>query len=274
MSLVLLLKENANQIGEEATLLLEDTNIKGYIALGHGQLLLQYQKTADMFISSIESGHDAEFVKHIDSVGHESAVRGFYLSDAQQFISTMREAALNCVEKNSTDSTESLKYSRIIMKLVDKARLTIGEAFLAAREEIIVQQKIALQELSTPVIPIFDNILIVPLIGAIDTARARDIVENLLQGIVKEQAKIAIIDVTGVPTIDTNIGHHLIKAVQAGRLLGCTCILVGIRPVVAQTIIHLGIDFSNIPTKQSLHQGLEYAFKLLKLEIKKNNADV
>lgn len=272
MSLVSLLKENAQRIAEEATSVLEETGGNNYTRLSMEQLLSQTKKTVDMFIYCIETGHDKDFTDYIREIGRERALQGYSLTEVQNAISIIREAFLNSLEKTSDEREEILRRSRIIMKVIDKGRIGISEAFLQTREEIIAQQRITLQELSTPVIPVFDDILVVPLIGAIDTSRARDILQNLLQGIIKENARIAILDVTGVPIIDTNVGHHLIKTVQAAGLLGCTCILVGIGPVVAQTIINLGVDFSNITTKRSLRQGLEYAFNLLNLEIRAINS--
>jgi len=268
MSLVTLLSENELQIAENAVSMIEQRNIGKYASLARDQLMEQTRKTVGMFVYSIESGKDSDFSDFMMEVGRERALMGFQFKDVQIAVSMIREAILDCLEKTSDEKEEILRRFRIIMKVVDKARLALGEAFLQTREEIIARQKLALQELSTPVIPVFDYILVVPLIGSIDTARSQDILQNLLQGIVKEQAKIAILDVTGVPVIDTNVGYHLLKTVQAANLLGCTCIVVGIGPVVAQTIVNLGLDFGKLVTRHNLRQGLEYALKLLHLEIR------
>lgn len=129
-------------------------------------------------------------------------------------------------------------------------------------EHVVSLQRIALQELSAPLIPVMDNITIMPLIGTIDTERAKFIMENLLEGVMRHNAEVVLIDITGVPVVDTMVAHHLFQATEAVRLLGAKCILVGIRPEIAQTIVNLGINFSNLPTKSTLKKGF-----LLALEI-------
>jgi rsbT co-antagonist protein RsbR len=129
-------------------------------------------------------------------------------------------------------------------------------------EHVVSLQRIALQELSAPLIPVMDNITIMPLVGTIDTERAKFIMENLLEGVMRHNSEVVLIDITGVPVVDTMVAHHLFQATEAVRLLGAKCILVGIRPEIAQTIVNLGIDFSKLPTKSSLKKGF-----LLALEI-------
>ena len=134
--------------------------------------------------------------------------------------------------------------------------------FLDNRLEMINKQQKAIIELSTPVIPLLDNILIVPLIGTIDTNRANQIMENILYGITEKEAEVVIIDITGVHLVDSTVAHHLIKAYHAARLLGATCLLVGMRPEVAQTVAQLDISFEQVVTKNNLAQGIEYALSL------------
>ena len=112
--------------------------------------------------------------------------------------------------------------------------------------------KVALQELSAPLIPVFDKITVMPLVGTIDTDRAKKIMENLLQGVVKHRSEVVLIDITGVPVVDTMVAHHIIQAAEAVRLVGAKCLLVGIRPEIAQTIVNLGINLNEIITKNSL----------------------
>ena len=134
-------------------------------------------------------------------------------------------------------------------------------------ENIVSIQRVALRELSAPLIPVMDNITIMPLIGTIDTERAKLIMENLLDGVIKHHAEVVLIDITGVPVVDTMVAHHIIQAAEAVRLIGSTCILVGIRPEIAQTIINLGIDLSKFPTKSSLRKGFQSALELTNREI-------
>lgn len=126
-------------------------------------------------------------------------------------------------------------------------------------ERTVSMQKIALQELSAPLIPVFEKISIMPLIGTIDTDRARLIMENLLDGVLKHRADVVLIDITGVPVVDTMVAQHIIQAADAVRLVGAKCMLVGIRPEIAQTIINLGIDLNHITTTSTLRKGIEEA---------------
>lgn len=128
-------------------------------------------------------------------------------------------------------------------------------------EQIVSLQRVALQELSAPLIPVMDGITIMPLIGTIDSERAKLIMENLLQGVVNHNSEVVLIDITGVPVVDTMVAHHIIQAAEAVRLIGAKCILVGIRPEIAQTIVNLGIDLSDFTTKSSLKKGFTQALE-------------
>ncbi|MDQ0233605.1 STAS domain-containing protein [Metabacillus malikii] len=134
-------------------------------------------------------------------------------------------------------------------------------------ERVVTLQRLALQELSAPLIPVFDNITVLPLIGVIDTERAKRMMENLLFGVVKHRAEVVLIDITGVPIVDTMVAHHIIQAADAVRLVGAKCLIVGIRPEIAQTIVNLGIDLSQVLTKNSLQKGIEYALEITNRQI-------
>ncbi|MGG1572673.1 STAS domain-containing protein [Fictibacillus sp. NRS-1165] len=136
-------------------------------------------------------------------------------------------------------------------------------------ERTVSIQKSALLELSAPLIPVFQNISVMPLIGTIDTERAKRIMENLLEGVIQYRSEVVLIDITGVPVVDTMVAHHIIQAADAVRLLGSTCILVGIRPEIAQTIVSLGIDLSLFPTKSTLQKGMERALEITNQQIVK-----
>ena len=131
-----------------------------------------------------------------------------------------------------------------VNELLDKLGLYTTEVFQNGREEVIVRQQQELLELSTPVVKLWDGILALPLIGTLDSARTQVVMESLLQRIVETGAEIAIIDITGVPTVDTLVAQHLLKTVAAARLMGADCIISGIRPQIAQTIVHLGVDLT------------------------------
>ncbi|RFU67881.1 RsbT co-antagonist protein RsbRA [Bacillus sp. V59.32b] len=134
-------------------------------------------------------------------------------------------------------------------------------------EKTVSLQKIALQELSAPLIPVLEGITVMPLVGTIDTERAKQIMENLLHGTVKHRSEVVLIDITGVPVVDTMVAHHIIQAAEAVRLVGAKCMLCGIRPEIAQTIVNLGINLNEIDTKNSLKKGIEAALQLTSRKI-------
>ncbi|WP_088815507.1 MULTISPECIES: RsbT co-antagonist protein RsbRA [Listeria] len=143
----------------------------------------------------------------------------------------------------------------------------IVTAYADTWEKTVSIQRLALQELSAPLLPIFNNISVMPLIGTIDTERARQIMENLLMGVVKHRSEVVLIDITGVPVVDTMVAHHIIQASEAVRLVGCQPMLVGIRPEIAQTIVNLGIELDQIITTNTLKKGMERALALTNREI-------
>jgi rsbT co-antagonist protein RsbR len=134
-------------------------------------------------------------------------------------------------------------------------------------QKTVSLQKIALQELAAPLIPVFDNISVMPLVGTIDTERAKMIMENLLQGVVKFRSQVVLIDITGVPVVDTMVAHHIIQASEAVRLIGAKCIIVGIRSEIAQTIVTLGINLDQVMTKSSLQKGIMAALEMTNRKI-------
>jgi rsbT co-antagonist protein RsbR len=145
--------------------------------------------------------------------------------------------------------------------VIDHLGLYTTDVFLRAREDIIMRQQRELLELSTPVVQLWDDILALPLVGTLDSERTQVVMETLLQKIVDTGAAIAIIDITGVPTVDTLVAQHLIKTVSATRLMGADCIISGIRPQIAQTIVHLGVNLGEIPTKATLADAFAVALK-------------
>jgi len=145
--------------------------------------------------------------------------------------------------------------------LLDKLGLHTTEVYQKSREEVILRQQQDMLELSTPVVELWDGVLALPLIGTLDSARTQVAMENLLEKIVQTGAGIAIVDITGVPTVDTLVAQHLLKTVAAARLMGADCIISGIRPQIAQTIVHLGVDLGSVITKASLADAFVVALQ-------------
>ena len=195
-----------------------------------------------------------------------------YLTDGMQvFRRVITEYILKQSDKVDTDY-----FSEILREVdgwVDPIINRLINEYSGSWEHIVSLQRVALQELSAPLIPVMENITIMPLIGTIDTERAKLIMENLLDGVIKHNAEVVLIDITGVPVVDTMVAHHIIQAAEAVRLIGSRCILVGIRPEIAQTIVNLGIDLGKFPTKSSLRKGFETALELTnrRIEETQNN---
>lgn len=152
-------------------------------------------------------------------------------------------------------------------ELLDKLGLFTFEVFQKSREEVISRQQQEMLELSTPVVELWQGILALPLIGTLDSARTQIVMQNLLEAIVAKSADLAIVDITGVPTVDTLVAQHLLKTVAAARLMGADCIISGIRPQIAQTIIHLGVDLSAVLTKATLADAFQLAIKKKNLSV-------
>jgi rsbT co-antagonist protein RsbR len=149
----------------------------------------------------------------------------------------------------------------VATEMLDRLALLTTEAFIAAREELIARQQMELLELSTPVVKLWDGILALPIIGTLDSSRTQVVMENLLQTIVATNSRYAIIDITGVPTVDTLVAQHLLKTITAARLMGAECIISGVRPQIAQTIVHLGINLEDVVTKAKLSDALALALQ-------------
>ncbi|ENH96393.1 RsbR family protein [Gracilibacillus halophilus YIM-C55.5] len=189
-----------------------------------------------------------------------------YITDGLQIF---RRVTIDYILSQS-EQVDTEHFSRILRVVDDWVEPIINQLvneYSGSWEHTVSLQRMALQELSAPLIPVMDNITIMPLIGTIDTERAKLIMENLLDGVIKNNAEVVLIDITGVPVVDTMVAHHIIQAAEAVRLIGATCILVGIRPEIAQTIVNLGIDLSKFPTKSSLRKGFIKALEMTNRDI-------
>ena len=189
----------------------------------------------------------------LGALSRERATQGFTPSETATFVFSLKQPLFSRLRSQIGDSRQAYDdalWSTTV--LLDKLGLYTAEVFIKSREELIRRQQTEMLELSTPVVKLFEGILAIPLIGTLDSARTQVVMENLLQRIVETGASIAIIDITGVPTVDTLVAQHLLQTVAATRLMGADCIISGIRPQIAQTIIHLGVDLSEVTTKASM----------------------
>jgi len=178
---------------------------------------------------------------------------GYSSSETASFIFSMKQPVFEALRAEIGSDSETLANETWrATELLDSLGLLTTEAFQKTREDVISRQQHELLELSTPVVQLWDGILALPLIGTLDSARTQVVMQNLLDAIVKTRSDFAIIDITGVPVVDTLVAQHLLKTVAAARLMGAECMISGIRPQIAQTIIHLGVDLSDVITKATL----------------------
>jgi len=200
------------------------------------------------------------------------ARQGFSPRETGRFVHTLKEALLEVLQHEVQDPKQLFEESLKINRVMDNLSIVTFETFIKGREEVILRQTDEIAEISTPVIRVWDGILALPIIGTLDSSRTQVVMENLLQEIVETGSSIAILDISGVPAVDSLVAQHLIKTVSATRVMGAECIISGIRPEIAQTVVHLGIDLSNIITKATLASALSYAFKVLRLEVRKTSS--
>ena len=209
----------------------------------------------------------------LDELSTSRAQQGFSPSDTAMFVFSLKQPLFDRLQGAAGSTNEAL--SRVTLQangLLDRLGLYTTEVFQRGREQVIIRQQQELMELSTPVVTLWDGVLALPLIGTLDSARTQVVMESLLQRIVDNAATIAIIDITGVPTVDTLTAQHLLKTVAAARLMGADCIISGIRPQIAQTIVHLGVDLGSVITKATLADAFAIALKRLGLTIQKAQA--
>ena len=197
----------------------------------------------------------------LTEVSRTRAVQGFSPSETATFVFSLKQPLFNTLTRNNSLSpaqVADLTWS--ITVLLDELGLFTLEVFQKSREEVIVRQQREIAELSTPVVKLWEGILALPMIGTLDSQRTQVVMETLLQTIVDTEASIAIIDITGVPTVDTLTAQHLLKTVAAARLMGADCIISGIRPQIAQTIVHLGLDL-NVVSKATMADAFALALR-------------
>jgi rsbT co-antagonist protein RsbR len=214
-------------------------------------------------LSAADDHAAGELRAALDELSRGRARDGFTPTETALGMFSLKEAVYELVVNAAEMAPEFLAFSRI----VDDLGLRTFEAYSAAREQIISDQAAALLELSTPVVQLWEGVIAVPLIGTLDSARTQLVMEKLLQTLVATGADHAVIDITGVPTVDTEVAQHLLKTVSAARLLGAECTISGIRPQVAQTIVSLGIEFGDITTKATLAGALAVALKQAGLKV-------
>lgn len=205
----------------------------------------------------------------ISAIGDSRIERGVSVTEMAWFISSLKQSVfeeLKTVRKTSLDRlVEDVWY---VSRVIDQLALHAIDVFVARREEVIERQRLEMSEVSAPVVKLWERIVTVPLIGTLDSYRSQTVMENLLDAIVEREAEVAIIDITGVSTVDTMVAQHLLKTAAAVRLMGAECVICGVSPKIAQTVVHLGVDLPNVTTRVDLQSGLAYAFEKIGLRVR------
>jgi rsbT co-antagonist protein RsbR len=219
-----------------------------------------------LIVRSISGQDDAaggELRAVLAEMSRDRARRGFSPRETALGVFSLKDAAYELV----ADSPDLMPDYIVFARTIDDLGLYTFETYATAREQVISDQAESMLELSTPVVRLWHGIIAVPLVGTLDSARTQLVMEKMLDALVATEAEHAVIDITGVPTVDTEVAQHLLKTVVAARLMGAECIITGIRPQIAHTIVSLGIEFGDVPTMQTLADGLKHALKSSGLKV-------
>ena len=226
-------------------------------------LSLLQQATQGGHVTDIQGPSFGRVRDMLGDVSRSRSLHGFSPSETAMFVFSLKRPLFVRIRNElSGDADQLATVTWSATELLDKLGLYTTEVYQKSREEVITRQQQELLELSTPVVKLWDGILALPMIGTLDSARTQIVMESLLQRIVETGADIAIIDITGVPTVDTLTAQHLLKTVTAARLMGADCIISGIRPQIAQTIVHLGVDLGAVITKATLADAFRRALEM------------
>ncbi|MCI4063697.1 STAS domain-containing protein [Micromonospora sp. R77] len=215
-------------------------------------------------LTALDSEQGGELRAVLSELSRGRARQGFTATETAISVLALKDALLELVGQDG--SATGLRDYIAWSALIDQMGLFTFESFVQTRESLIADQAEQLLELSTPVVKLWEGVVAVPLVGTLDSARAQVVMERLLQTLVDTGSPYAIIDITGVPAVDTQVAQHILKTVVAARLMGADCIISGIRPQIAQTIVALGIEFGDIATKASLADALRHVLRLTGVE--------
>jgi rsbT co-antagonist protein RsbR len=264
------LQTNRQQILADWLQQLESTTVSAKGRLSSKELAKQAGDFLDILVrtaqtqavNDIGTAGWQEVRAFLDELSRSRVAAGFSSDETATFVFSLKRPVFSALRKEfGADAEKFAAESWTATELLDKLGLHTVKTFQVSREAVINRQQTELLELSTPVVKLWDGILALPMIGTLDSARTQIVMESLLQKIVETESQIAIIDITGVPTVDTLVAQHLLKTVTAIRLMGADCIISGVRPQIAQTIVHLGVDLQGVTTKANLADALALALK-------------
>ncbi len=276
-----LVHENSAAVLDEWVQLQEQNLSARNALLRPGELRNQSEEFLRALLDAMRSDPNAD-VDHnevwstvrdfLSGISRSRAKQGFTPTETALFVFSLKQPLFDLLRRSFSgmEVADSLWQTTLVL---DKLGLFTTETYQKGREEIISRQQQELLELSTPVVSLWDGVLALPLIGTLDSARTQVVMESLLQAIVDTESAIAIIDITGVPVVDTLVAQHLLKTIAAARLMGADCIISGIRPQIAQTIVHLGVQINDVITKATLADAFALALKRLELTVVPRNGN-
>ena len=248
--------------------------------ISKGEVSEQSRRFLSLFRQSLSSGsadlHSPAWAnarQMLEELSVSRAQQGFSPSETALFVFSLKETLSDGLQDQLPKDPKAARQMIFdTNQLLDRLGLFTTEVYQRGREQLIIRQQQELMELSTPVVTLWEGVLALPVIGTLDSSRTQVVMENLLQRIVETGASIAIIDITGVPTVDTLTAQHLLKTIAAARLMGAECIISGIRPQIAQTIVHLGVDLGTVITKATLADAFTIALRRLGLGVSRVGA--
>jgi len=225
------------------------------------------QQFLEAFLNAVESGDPERpngpawdrLGELLAELSITRARKGFSPTETATFVFSLKQPLFDLIRQSSKNPDDLARDTWVMSAALDRLGLSTMEDYQKGREDVIRRQQQSMLELSTPVVTLWKGVLALPLIGTLDSERTQIVMESLLHRIVETGAMIAILDITGVPTVDTLVAQHLLKTVAAARLMGADCIISGIRPQIAQTIVHLGVDLQNVITKATLADAFAIA---------------
>ena len=241
-----------------------------------GEMKKRGKEFLSIFVEAISRGNVTDIyaeeykpvIQFLEDFSRDTAIRGFTPSETVLFVFSLKYVLLTMLEEEYSDRHAILaRETGAMSKLIDDLGIVTAEAFIASREDHIKEQVSIIAEMETPVLQVGRGILLVPIIGILDSRRSQAVMDKILQTILATRSKAAIIDITGVAAIDTAVSNHILKISRATRLMGCRCVISGVSPEVAQSIVDLGIDMGDLATEADLQDAIGYALDIRGYEI-------
>ncbi|HZR45674.1 MAG TPA: STAS domain-containing protein [Candidatus Manganitrophaceae bacterium] len=251
------------------------------VGASEDELRRESSEFINLLAGVMESGGGADpthpqmqaITQFLQGFSRDRGIKGFSPTETATFILSLKDTLLPMAQSLMKSEEDFSREVMPLSALLDRLGLITFESYVAGREEVISRQATDMAELSTPVVKIWDGILALPLIGTLDSKRTMIVMEKLLQKIVDSASTVAILDITGVPMVDTLVANHIMKTVAATRLLGAECIITGVSPAIAQTIVHLGVDLSGVTTRSTMAEGLKLALKMTRQQLDEERGD-